>query len=291
MRKHRRSRRATLLAATWLCRPAAAAPTRVRPVAGPTRPRSPRSASSRRCPATCPRSASASATRSTWRSSRPTRRTPIPGWKLELDAEDDEAKPDVGKNAATKLAGDDEVVGVVGTLNSSVSQSVQPVLAAANIVQVSPANTGPALTKGPDQANPKRPYADVLPHLHHRRVQGPLRRPATCTTRPASRRSPPSTTRRPTARAWSPPSPRSSRSSAARSSTAETINPDDKDFSAVISKVKGAEPELVYYGGEYPQAGPLSQQTEGGRSERSADGWRRHLRPGLHRARRQDLRG
>ena len=28
-------------------------------------------------------------------------------------AEDDEAKPDVGKNAATKLAGDDAVVGVV----------------------------------------------------------------------------------------------------------------------------------------------------------------------------------
>ena len=41
---------------------------------------------------------------------------------------------------------------------------------------------------------------------------------------------------------------------------AETINPDDKDFSAVISKVKSANPEAVFYGGEYPQAGPLSQQ-------------------------------
>ena len=52
----------------------------------------------------------------------------IPGWTLELAAEDDEAKPDVGKNAATKLAADKDVVGVVGTLNSSVAQSVQPVL-------------------------------------------------------------------------------------------------------------------------------------------------------------------
>ena len=67
---------------------------------------------------------------------------PIPGWTLELAAEDDEAKPDVGKNAATKLAGDDEVIGVVGALNSSVSQSLQPVLNSANIVQISPANTG-----------------------------------------------------------------------------------------------------------------------------------------------------
>ena len=35
----------------------------------------------------------------------------IPGWTLELDAQDDQATPDVGKNAATKLAGDDEVIG------------------------------------------------------------------------------------------------------------------------------------------------------------------------------------
>src|SRR3954447_8760041 len=28
----------------------------------------------------------------------------VPGWTLEIAAEDDEAKPDVGKNAATKLA-------------------------------------------------------------------------------------------------------------------------------------------------------------------------------------------
>ena len=41
---------------------------------------------------------------------------------------------------------------------------------------------------------------------------------------------------------------------------AETINPDDNDFSSVITKVKGANPEAVFYGGEYPQAGPLTQQ-------------------------------
>jgi branched-chain amino acid transport system substrate-binding protein len=62
----------------------------------------------------------------------------IPGWKLELAAEDDQATADVGKNAATKLAGDKDVIGVVGTLNSSVALQVQPVLASANIVQVSP---------------------------------------------------------------------------------------------------------------------------------------------------------
>ena len=41
---------------------------------------------------------------------------------------------------------------------------------------------------------------------------------------------------------------------------AETINPDDDKYDAVISKIKPSNPKAVYYGGEYPQAGPFSQQ-------------------------------
>ena len=37
---------------------------------------------------------------------------------------------------------------------------------------------------------------------------------------------------------------------------AETINPDDDKYDAVISKIKPSNPKAVYYGGEYPQAGP-----------------------------------
>src|SRR5665647_2836651 len=55
----------------------------------------------------------------------------IPGWTLKVEAKDDEAKPDVGKNAATALAAEANVAGVVGNLNSSVAQSTQPVLATA----------------------------------------------------------------------------------------------------------------------------------------------------------------
>ena len=62
----------------------------------------------------------------------------IPGWEIKVEPVDDEGKADVGKNGATKLSADDEVAGVVGNLNSSVSQQTQPVFAAANIVQISP---------------------------------------------------------------------------------------------------------------------------------------------------------
>ena len=184
----------------------------------------------------------------------------IPGWTLELAAEDDEAKPDVGKNAATKLAGDDEVVGVVGTLNSSVSQSVQPVLAAANIAQVSPANTGPTLTMGAGPGQPRSaPYPNYFRTCTTDAVQGPfaakyllrrrgIKKVATIHDKKAYGQG--------LVAAFT----EEYKAGGGEIVAAETINPDDKDFSSVITKVKGANPEAVYYGGEYPQAGPLSQQ-------------------------------
>ena len=81
--------------------------------------------------------------------------------------------PQLGAQAATKLAVDPEVIGVVVTLNSSVSQSVQPVLDQAGIVQISPANTADSLTKGEDLANPKRPYQTYFRTCTVDALQGP----------------------------------------------------------------------------------------------------------------------
>ncbi len=183
----------------------------------------------------------------------------IPGWTLELAAEDDEAKPDTGKNAATKLASDDAVVGVVGTLNSSVAQSVIPVLDSAKIVQVSPANTNPALTKGADYLTaPARPNANYFRTCTTDAVQGPfaaqyllgekIMKVATIHDKKSY------------GQGLVTEFSKAFTAGGGTVVAAETINPDDKNFSAVISKVKGAAPEAVYYGGEYPQAGPLSKQ-------------------------------
>ena len=184
----------------------------------------------------------------------------IPGWKLELAAEDDEAKPDVGKNAATKLAGDDEVIGVVGTLNSSVSQSLQPVLNSANIVEISPANTGTSVTMGPDPANPKRAYPNYFRTCTNDAVQGPFagrylyeqgyKKIATIHDKKTY------------GQGLAGFVTEAYKGAGGEIVAAETINPEDTDFSAVISRVKAAKPEAVFYGGEYPQAGPLSQQAK-----------------------------
>ena len=51
---------------------------------------------------------------------------------------------------------------------------MQPVLSGAQIVQVSPANTNPTLTKGADLANPKRPYPGYFRTCTTDAVQGPF---------------------------------------------------------------------------------------------------------------------
>ena len=182
----------------------------------------------------------------------------IPGWTLEVDPQDDQGLPDPGKNAATKLAGDEEVVGVVGTLNSSVAQSVQPVLNSANIAMVSPANTNPTLTKGADPSKPQRSYDSYFRTCTTDDVQGPfaakyllkqgIKNVATVHDKKAYGQG--------LVAAFTS----AFEQGGGKVVEAETINPDDKDFSSVISKVKGANPDAVYYGGEFPQGAPLSQQ-------------------------------
>jgi branched-chain amino acid transport system substrate-binding protein len=186
----------------------------------------------------------------------------VPGWTIELDAQDDQATPDVGKNAATKLVGDDEVVGVVGALNSSVSQSLQPVFASADVVQVSPANTGPGLSQGPDyRTDKKRPYATFFRTCTTDIIQGGFAANylyGTAGVKKVATIHDKKTYGQGLVAAFTDEYKRLGGEVVA----AETINPEDKDFSSVISKVKGANPDAVYYGGEFPQSGPLSQQAK-----------------------------
>ncbi len=184
----------------------------------------------------------------------------IPGWTLQVEAKDDEAKPDIGKNAATAFAGESDIAGVVGNLNSSVSQSTQPVLATAKIVQVSPANTNPTLTQGADfKTAPKRTYDTYFRTCTTDAVQGPFAarylfqkagftKVATIHDKKAYGQG--------LVEAFTEEFKKLGGTVVA----AETINPDDSNYQNVITKVKPKGPQAVYYGGEYPQAGPLSQQ-------------------------------
>ncbi|WP_307812450.1 branched-chain amino acid ABC transporter substrate-binding protein [Phycicoccus sp. CSK15P-2] len=184
----------------------------------------------------------------------------IPGWTLELEAGDDQASPDVGKNAATNLASDAEVVAVVGTLNSSVAQTVQPVLASANITMVSPANTNPALTQGADFATaPERAYPNYFRTCTTDSIQGPFA--ARYVFEKAGIKEIATVHDKKTyGQGLVDAFTQEYTKLGGKVVAAETINPDDDKYDAVISKIKPSKPGLVYYGGEFPQAAPFSQQ-------------------------------
>ena len=183
---------------------------------------------------------------------------------IVLDAQDDQATPDVGQQAASLLSDDETVFGVVGPLNSSVALSVAPVLASAGITQVSPANTNPTLTLGEDWTTaPARVWDTYFRTCTTDNSQG--RFAATYVYETLGLTSVAIIHDQKTYGAGLVDVfDQEFTSLGGTITTTEVINPDEDDYSAVVGTVAATNPELVYYGGEYPQAGPLSQQLAAG---------------------------
>lgn len=77
---------------------------------------------------------------------------PVPGYTINVEAKDDALNgkhdPQTGATNIGQLVTDSSVFAVVGPFNSNVAQAEIPVSNAAGLIQCSPANTNPALTKG-----------------------------------------------------------------------------------------------------------------------------------------------
>jgi branched-chain amino acid transport system substrate-binding protein len=184
----------------------------------------------------------------------------VPGYEVVLAAEDDAADPATGANAANKLASDPQVAAVVGTLNSSVAQSVAPVLAKANITQISPANTNPTLTRGPkpDDA-PKRIWPTYMRVATTDSFQGPFAADYALGEggfKSAFVIHDKKTYGQGLAETFS----NRFKEKGGTIAGTETVNENDRDFGAVVTQVNNSNADLVYYGGEYPAAGPLAAQ-------------------------------
>ncbi|MFH8770638.1 branched-chain amino acid ABC transporter substrate-binding protein [Streptomyces sp. NPDC017958] len=184
----------------------------------------------------------------------------VKGVTFKVEALDDQAQPSSGQTNATKFVGESGVLGVVGPLNSSVAQSMQKVFDDAKLVEVSPANTSPDLTQGPDWRKSKsRQYKSYFRTATTDAIQGPFA--AQYVYNKAKK-----------TKAFVIDDKKTYGAGLAGTFTdefkklggkivgTEHINPDTKDFSAVATKVKNSGAQVVYYGGEYPQAGPLSKQ-------------------------------
>ena len=185
----------------------------------------------------------------------------VPGYRLELQARDDRADPSTGAAAARELATYPDLVGVVGTYNSSTAQAVQPVLGDAGIVQVSPGNTNVSLTRGVNPvAAPLRQYQTYFRVVATDAVQGPAAADhlaALGRTRVAVV-SDGQTYGEGIADEFVKQLGTRGGDAVMRMTLPAGSPPD-----AAVAAISRARPQAVFYGGEYPDAGPLSKALSG----------------------------
>jgi len=181
-------------------------------------------------------------------------------YNILINPQDDTATAAVGANAANKLASDPLVAGVIGTLNSSVAQQVAPVLLKSSIAQISPANTNPTLTRGPDPVNnPKRVWNTYFRVCTTDSIQGPFGADYAYNTagfKKVITVNDKLTYGQGLVAAFEEQFKKIGGQVVAH----KTINQNDRDFGQIAGEIAAAKPDFVYYGGQYPEAGPLSSQ-------------------------------
>ncbi len=184
----------------------------------------------------------------------------VPGVTFKLVAKDDQKNPTIGQQNATAFVADSGIVGVVGPLNSSVSQSMQKVFNDANVVQVSPANTNPSLTQGPDwQTSKARQYKSYFRTATTDAIQGPFAADYVYNDLKLTKVATVSDGKTYGAGLVGTFTAEFKKLGGTVV-VAQTAPDTTTDFSAVVSAVKSSGAQLLYYGGEYPGAAPLSKQ-------------------------------
>ncbi|MCM2576526.1 branched-chain amino acid ABC transporter substrate-binding protein [Streptomyces meridianus] len=185
----------------------------------------------------------------------------VEGVTFKLTSLDDAAQAGTGQQNATKFVGNDKVLGVIGPLNSHVGESMQKVLANANLVQVSPANTAPQLTQGPEWQDGKkvRPFKTYFRTSTTDAVQGPYA--AQYVYNEMKLKSVFVIDDKKTYGAGLAATfKKEFEKLGGKVVATDNVNPEDRDFSAIATKVKNSKADFVYYGGEYPAGAPLTDQ-------------------------------
>ncbi|MET9730299.1 bifunctional serine/threonine-protein kinase/ABC transporter substrate-binding protein [Streptomyces sp. NPDC006458] len=185
----------------------------------------------------------------------------VPGVKFEIKALDDAADPTKGAPNAAGFVSDAKVLGVVGPLNSSVARTLVAPLAQADLVNVSPGNTDPVLTLGPDWAagTKSRQYDTYFRTVATDADQGPYAARYLYTEAGKSK--------------LFVIDDKSAYGSSLTSGFtaefeklggtvvgAEHVDPSLSDYPGLAAKVRASGADAVWFGGYYDTAGALSKQ-------------------------------
>ncbi|MFV0279698.1 MAG: branched-chain amino acid ABC transporter substrate-binding protein [Rhodoblastus sp.] len=180
----------------------------------------------------------------------------VNGKKISVEVGDDASDPKQGISVANKFVGDG-VTWVVGHFNSSVSIPTSSVYMENGLLQVTPASTNPALTN-PDPRTGQSKW-NVFRTCGRDDQQGAVaaeylaknykgKKIAFIHDKKAYGKGLVDETKK------------ALNALGVTEVLYETINPGEKDYSAVVSKLKAADVDLVYYGGEHTEAGLIVRQ-------------------------------
>jgi len=170
--------------------------------------------------------------------------------KFELLGEDDAADPKQGTAAAQKLV-DANVVGVVGHLNSGTSIPAARIYSNAGIPQISPSSTAPSYTK----QGFKTTFRVVA---NDGQLGGTLGRYAVNELKATSIAI--IDDRTAYGQGVADEFEKSVKAAGGKIVGREFTNDKASDFSAILTKLKGVKPDVVFYGGMDAVAGPMMRQ-------------------------------
>src|SRR5687768_1699048 len=178
--------------------------------------------------------------------------TEIGGRKIrfELVAEDDEANPTKATTVAQKLV-DSKVVAVVGHSNSGASIPASKIYSDAGIPQISPSSTNPKYTQ--------QGFKTTFRVVAHDDQQGPtIARFAVDNLKAKSVAVIDDSTAY--GQGLADAFERTIKEGGSKILAREHTTDKDTDFKAILTKIKGRNPDLIMFGGIDPQAGPMVKQ-------------------------------
>ena len=172
------------------------------------------------------------------------------GFKVELVPFDDQAKPDVGVANARNIIADKDILAVIGHLNSGVAIPSSEVYKEVNLTMISPANTNPTVTdRGYSNVYRVCGRDDVQGVVGSEFVHGTLKKKSVYIIHDKT------TYGQGVAEFFKADVEKKGLKVLGFEGTEEKSN-----FDPIITPIKAKNPDLIYFGGIYEQAGPFFKQ-------------------------------
>ena len=173
------------------------------------------------------------------------------GLNVSLVAYDDQADPATGTAAARRAVADKQILGVVGTLNSGVAIPASAAMAPSHLVLVSPLNVSAKVTDrglknvsricARDDAQGPAAGAFVVENLKAKKVYV-------------------LNDKTPYGQGLADQAEKEMRKRGATIVQSEGVAAEERDFTAIITKIQTLKPDAIFFGGMYGQVGPFAKQ-------------------------------